>query len=111
MESVGCYKKKFLWGVVNDHILEEPTDHEEIGLREFDFNYFGEDDKGVVREGSSDFPYLLMLIKILPSNWETHLNKMNHNMDEENGKALVKGNVRYRKVCRFSRNEFWKNIS
>ena len=31
-------------------------------------------------------------------------------MDEYNGKALVKGNVRYRKFRRFSSNGFWKNI-
>ena len=31
-------------------------------------------------------------------------------MDEENGKLLNKGNVRYRKVCCFSINELWKNI-
>ena len=31
-------------------------------------------------------------------------------MYEYNGKALGKGNVRYRKVRRFSSNEFWKNI-
>ena len=31
-------------------------------------------------------------------------------MDEENGNQRVKGNVRYRKVRRFSSCEFWKNI-
>ena len=31
-------------------------------------------------------------------------------MDEDNGKALVKGNGWYRKVRRFSSNEFWKNV-
>ena len=31
-------------------------------------------------------------------------------MDEDNGKALVKVNVPYRKVRRFSRNKLWKNI-
>ena len=31
-------------------------------------------------------------------------------MEEENGMQRVKGNVRYRKVCRFSICEFWKNI-
>ena len=35
---------------------------------------------------------------------------MNQNVDEENGKVLNKGNVWYRKVCRFSSNEFWRNI-
>ena len=36
---------------------------------------------------------------------------MNQKVNEENGKVLNKGNVRYRKVCRFSSNEFWRNIS
>ena len=31
-------------------------------------------------------------------------------MDKDNGKVLGKGNVRYRKICLFSSNEFWKNI-
>ena len=35
---------------------------------------------------------------------------MNHKVDEENGKALNKGNVRYQMFCLFSSNEFWKNI-
>ena len=43
-------------------------------------------------------------------DWIIQLNRMNQKVDEENGKALNKGNVRYRKVRRFSSNEFWKNI-
>ena len=35
---------------------------------------------------------------------------MNQKANEENGKALNRGNVRYQKVCCFSSNEFWKNI-
>ena len=35
---------------------------------------------------------------------------MNRKVDEENEKALNKGNVRYRNVCPYSSNEFWKNI-
>ena len=35
---------------------------------------------------------------------------MNEKVDEENGKALGKGNVRYRKIRRFSNNESWENI-
>ena len=35
---------------------------------------------------------------------------MNHKLDEDNGKALNKGNVRYQKMCLISSNEFWKNI-
>ena len=45
---------KVIWEVIDDHVVEEPTDHEEIGLRGFDFNIFNEDKEGVVREGSSD---------------------------------------------------------
>ena len=38
VEFSGHDKKKVLWEVVDDHVVEEPTDHEEIGLRVFDFN-------------------------------------------------------------------------
>ena len=96
--------------MVDDHVVEEPTDHEDIGLRGFYFNLFDKDEEGVVRERSSEFPYLLMLIKICPRNWKTRFNRMNQKVDEENGKVLVKDNVRYQTVRRFSRNEFWKNI-
>ena len=65
---------------------------------------------GIGREGSSEFPYLLMLINILPGYWKNQLKRMNQNLDEENGKALVNGNGQYRNVCRFSSNEFWNNI-
>ena len=65
---------------------------------------------GVVREGSSGFLYLLILIKLWTGSCKTQLSRMNKNVDEENGKALGKGNVRYQKICRFSSNEFWKKI-
>ena len=110
LEVFGHDKRKVLWEVVNDHVIEEPTDHEEIGLRGFDLDVFNEDEEGVVREGSSEFPYILMLIKICPGNWISQLKSTNHKVDEENGKALNKGNVRYQKVRRFSSNGFWKNI-
>ena len=38
------------------------------------------------------------------------MKRTNQKVDEENGEQRVKGNVRYRKVCRFSSCEFWKNI-
>ena len=85
MEVVGHYKKKVIWGVVDDHVVEEPTDHEELGLWGFDFNYFGGDEEGVVREGSSEFSYLLMLIKLWPGNWKTQLIRTNQKVDEDNG--------------------------
>ena len=55
----------------DDHSVEYTTDNEEIGLRGFDFNVFDKDEEGVVREGSIEFPYLLMLIKIWPDNFKT----------------------------------------
>ena len=64
MGVVGHDKKRVLWEVVDDHVVEEPTDHEEIGLRGFDFNVFDQYEEEVVLEGSSEFPYLLILIKI-----------------------------------------------
>ena len=51
-----------------------------------------------------------MLVKLWNGSWKTQLKRMNQNVDEENWKALVKGNVRYQKVRQFSSNEFWKNI-
>ena len=68
---VGHDKKKVLWEVVDDNVVEEPTDNDEIGLQGFDFNFLDEEEKGVGREGSSEFPYLLMLIKIWPRDWKT----------------------------------------
>ena len=71
---------------------------------------FGEDEKGVGREGSSEFPYLQILIKIWPGYWIIHLNSMNQKVDEDNGKSLNKGNVRYQKFVGFHKwilEEHW----
>ena len=62
-----------------------------------------------MREESSGM-YLNFLIKLWPGDWIYQLKRMNRKVDEENGKQRVKGNVRYRKVRRFSSCEFWKNI-
>ena len=55
--------------MVDNHAVEEPTDHDEIGLPEFDFYLFGKDEEGVGEEGLSEYPYLLMLMKLRPGNW------------------------------------------
>ena len=39
-----------------------------------------------------------MLIKLWPGNRTNQLKRMNQKVDEDNGKALGKGNVRYRNV-------------
>ena len=53
VEVVGHDKKRVLWEVVGDHVVEEPSDHEDIGLRGFYFIIFDEDGEGVVREECS----------------------------------------------------------
>ena len=47
-------------------------------------------------------PYLNFLSKLWPGDWIDQLKRMNRKVDKENGKQRVKGNVRYRKVRRFS---------
>ena len=81
MKFVNHYRKKVTWEVVDDHVVEEPTDHDEIGLWELVFNFFDKDEKGVGREGSSYFPYLLMLIKLCTRYWKTRLKRVNHKVD------------------------------
>ena len=44
---MGNDKKKVIWEVVGDHVVEEPFDHVDIGLRGFDFNIFDEDEEGL----------------------------------------------------------------
>ena len=46
---VGSDTKKVLWEVVDDHVVEEENDHDEIGLRGFDFDLFGKYEEGVGR--------------------------------------------------------------
>ena len=89
----GSGGKKFLWEVIYDHVVEEETDHNEIGLRWFDFNFFDKDAEGVVIEGLMENSYLLMLMNLQPGDWNNQLESMNMKMDEENGKytGMVNG--------------------
>ena len=84
VDFFGPDKKKFNWEVVDDHVVEEPTDHEEIGLRGFSFNGFDQDEEGVVIEGFSEFPYLLILIKLWTGDLMTQLKRTNEKVDEDN---------------------------
>ena len=68
------------------------------------------DEKGVVREGAVEFPYLKMLIKLWLGDWKTQLKIMNLKVDEENGNEMGIGNGQNQKVRLFPSNEFWKNI-
>ena len=55
VEVVGHDKKRVRWGVVDDHVVEEPSDHEEIGLWGFYFNVFDEDEEGLLEKGPVSF--------------------------------------------------------
>ena len=50
--------------VVDDHLFEEGVEHEELGLRCFDFNLFDEEMGGCVGEYLKELPYLLMIMKL-----------------------------------------------
>ena len=77
---MGQDKKRVLWEVVGDHVVEEPCDHVDIGLREFDFNISDEDEEGVVREECSE-PYLNFLIKLWPGDWIDQSKRMNRKVN------------------------------
>ena len=110
VEVLGCDRKKVLWGVLDDRVVEEKTDNDDIGLQGFNFNFFDKYEKGFIREGSHEFSYLIILIKLWPGYWKTQAKRINLKVDEYNGKSMVIENGRYRKFCRFSGNDFFKNI-
>ena len=74
------------------------------------FNFFDEYEQGIVREGLSEYPYLLMSMKLFPGGCKNQLERMNMKLDEDNGKAAGMVNGRARTFWRFSSNTFWKNI-
>ena len=88
MEVFGSDGKKVFWEVVDNHVVEDETDHNNIGLWRFDFSFFYKDKKGVGIEGSSDFPYLFMLIKLWTVYLKTRLKMMNLKVDKDNGKSM-----------------------
>ena len=55
VEVVGHDKKEVIWEVVDDHMVEEPTDHEDIVLQEFDFNVLAKRRMGLLEKGPASF--------------------------------------------------------
>ena len=43
-------RKKVIWEVFDDHLVEERVEHEEMGLQDIDFNLSDEERKGCVGE-------------------------------------------------------------
>ena len=77
--SVEVYDKdgnKVIWEVVDNHVVEEGVEHEELCLRGFDFNLFYEERVGCVGDNVKELPYLLMIMKLWPGDWEDQLNQM-----------------------------------
>ena len=102
--------KKVIWDVFNNHVVEKGFEHEELGLQGFDFNLFDGEREGGVGDGLKDLPYLLMLMKLWPDDWEEQFDRTNKKLDDENGRWGTQENGRFWKLQRFSRNELWKNI-
>ena len=66
-------RKKVILDIVDDRLVEEGIDHEEIGLRGFDFNLFNEERKGCVGDDVKELPYLLILMKLWLGGWREQL--------------------------------------
>ena len=49
---------------------------------------FDEDEEGIVREVFSDYPYLLMLMKIWTGDWNIQLEITNNKLEKENEKSV-----------------------
>ena len=59
--------------MVDDHAAEEPKDNYDIGLWGFEFNWFEKDEeKGGVKEGFSEYTYLLMSMMLCIRYWGNH---------------------------------------
>ena len=79
-------------------VVNKLNDHDEMGLWGFYFNLFDEEREGVVIEVLSEYPYLLILMKIWIGGWNNQSKRMNMKVDEDNGKYLGVMNGLYRKV-------------
>ena len=86
------YRKKAIWEVVDDHVVEEGVEHEELYLRGFDFNLFYEEREGCVGDDVQEFSYFLMIINLWPGYWEEKLYRTNKNVDKENGREGTQEN-------------------
>ena len=66
--------------------------------------------EGCVGVDVKEWPYLLIIIKLWPGDWEEQIKRMNKKVDADNGRGETQDNGLFRKLRRFSRNELWKNI-
>ena len=63
-------------------MVEEGVEHEELGLRGFDFNLFNEE-RGVFVGGDVKWlPYFSMIMKLWPGYLEDHIDRVNKKLYE-----------------------------
>ena len=73
VEVIGSDRKKVIWEVVDDHLLEEENYHDEICVQGFNFSLFGEDKEGVCGEILIEYHYLLMSMELWTGDWNNQL--------------------------------------
>ena len=62
---------------MKDHIINEKDQYKAIGLHEFDYKLFEEEEGGGTREGLDGYLYLNHLIQLLPGDWLKQMEKLN----------------------------------
>ena len=73
MEVIGSDRKKVIWEVVDDHLLEEENYHDEICPQGFNSSFFGEFKEGVCGESLIEYHYLLMSMELWTGDWNNQL--------------------------------------
>ena len=80
VEVVGNDGNQVKQKVVIYNIMVEQKENKQIGLRGFYFILFGDFEK-MHREGLVRFPYLSIIIIILPGSWEDNTKQINNFID------------------------------
>ena len=93
-----------VWTCVKDHIIDGKEDYRYIGLSEFDYKLFEEEDGGGTREGLEGYPYLKHLIQLWSDDWVKHMEKMNEADVIKNSYTMNGGGNCF--VRPFNRQEF-----
>jgi hypothetical protein len=97
----------FEWKLVQDSEPETPPpeEYERTGLIGINFpELFSSSNAGAVH----NLPYLKLLQKIWPGDWEQHLHQINQRIAAEN--ALNHGKKNYKAVNPLSKHEWWRFI-
>ena len=80
---------------MKDNIIKENKQYKDIGLREFDYKLFEEEEGGGVREGLDGYPYFKDLIQFWPGDLVNQMGKssevvgMKNHLDMSGGKKRL----------------------